>query len=134
MTDYKVRMKPIFKQALPKKATVSGQVKVTDKYECTVGMWVPHIPYSKNAPGIALTLRHGHGETSEYFRLIFKQESDLRVFLENLNRFITSKLPYIAEAHREAIGEWIEAQAKRVEYRAEHSDLVVYEDVKKYRS
>ena len=123
MTDYKIRMKPMFKQALPKKATVSGQVKVTDKYECTVSMWVPHIPYSKNAPGIALTMRHGHGDTSEYFRLIFKQGSDLKVFLENLNRFVTSKLPYIEDAHNEALGEWMEAQAKRHGYRAEFGDL-----------
>ena len=134
MTDYKVRMKPMFKQALPKKATVSSPIKVTEKYECTVSMWVPHIPYSKNAPGIALTMRHGHGDTSEYFRLIFKDDQSLRAFMENLNRFIVMKLPYIAEAHKEAMGEWIEAQAKRYEYKAESGDLIVKEAEKEYPS
>ncbi len=102
-----------FFQQLPKKAVVSDSIKVTEQYECMASLWVPNIPYSSNAPGIAFTLRHGYGEASQYFRLIFKEESALRVFAENLNRFLVEKLPHIGVEHREAVGEWIEAQAKR---------------------
>ncbi len=102
-----------YRQQLPKKATVTERVRVGSRYECTVAMWVPDIPYSSNAPGIALTLRHGYGDASEYFRLIFKESADLQNFVEGLNRFVTSKLPYIADIHKDALMEWIEAQAKR---------------------
>ena len=39
-------------------------------------------------------------------------------------------MPYIGEAHKEAMGEWIEAQAKRYEYKSESGDLIVKDEVK----
>ena len=111
--DYKIKMRPIFKQSLPKKTFVSKRLKVSGSYECTVGLWVPDTPYSKVAPGIAFTLKHGNKNGAEYFRLIFKEMTELQIFLDSLNGFIAANLKIVDECHKQALGDWIEAQAKR---------------------
>jgi len=115
--EYIAKLRQKFKQALPKIATVTRQLRVSDAYKCTVSMWVPNIPYSKNAPGIALTLRHGYGDSNEYFRLIFKTDDDLKIFMKELTEFVVEKLPQMKVAHDEAFGNWLEGQAKRQGYK-----------------
>jgi hypothetical protein len=108
-----ISSKPYFQQKLPKKVVLTKRVRVKDKYECQVSLWVPDIPYSKNAPGVGLTMSHGAGDNRQYLRLIFADLKDLRIFMGELNNFILNSLGPVENAFRNALAEWEGMMLKR---------------------
>ena len=104
--QYITDIKPYFKQKLPKKIVVSRRIRVTAKYHCQVTFWIPDIPYSKNAPGIGMTIRHGQGDQKEFLRLVFSDSRDLENFISELGMFVLDVFNNLKDEHLKAMIEW----------------------------
>lgn len=107
------------KQQLPKKIVQSKRFYLkpleqpySDKknpYSVYMSVWVPDVPYSKNRPCIALTIR---GRKDEYIRLIFNSMFELNKFVMDIQNWITDIFAPVQEALIKARQEWTEFQEK----------------------
>jgi hypothetical protein len=124
MSKYLADLKPYFKQTLPKKIVVSRRIRVNPKYECTVTFWIPDIPYSKNPPGLGMTMRHGHGEQKEFLRLVFTTTEDLKEFTGQFNQFVLDNIIELNKVLRDALLEWEAYRLKVKKYKESKVDNV----------